>query len=130
MVSALVAASSAKPRRAIEEPKPRFRRKARAADEEPRPRSRRKARAADAEPVDPGGYPEPADPLGPDDQAGEEGSAPPPDPPSLGVKIFRLAREAVVILVIALIISTLIRTFGVEQFRVPTGSMEQTLYGE
>jgi signal peptidase I len=36
----------------------------------------------------------------------------------------------VVILVIALIISTLIRTFGVEQFRVPTGSMEQTLYGE
>jgi signal peptidase I len=38
--------------------------------------------------------------------------------------------EAFIILVAAVVISTLIRTFGFEQFRVPTGSMEQTLYGQ
>jgi signal peptidase I len=58
------------------------------------------------------------------------GLAEEPPPPSLGRRVFRFLREAVIILVVAVIISTLIRTFGVEQFRVPTGSMEQTLYGD
>jgi signal peptidase I len=60
---------------------------------------------------------------------GIEDDTPAPPPLTPGRRVFRLVQEAVIILVVAVIISTLIRTFGVEQFRVPTGSMEQTLYG-
>jgi signal peptidase I len=51
-------------------------------------------------------------------------------PPSAGRRFARLVWDCCVILVIALVISSLIRNFAFEQFRVPTGSMEQTLYGE
>jgi len=63
------------------------------------------------------------------ERAREVATASAPPPVSTGRKALRFVREVLIILVIAVVISTLIRTFGVEQFRVPTGSMEQTLYG-
>ncbi|MDR1806317.1 MAG: signal peptidase I [Propionibacteriaceae bacterium] len=103
--------SEARPRRAIEE----------------KPRSVRGS-AGPRRGLDPAEAAPAASPEVVSDRSGGE-PPPPPPRPSAWRSAFRLVREGLIILVVAVIISTLIRTFGVEQFRVPTGSMEQTLYG-
>jgi signal peptidase I len=81
-------------------------------------------RALDAKPVKSASR---SDVASPRRVAEQSDSDDPPSAPPKGGGSLSLVRDVLIILVVAVAISTLIRTFVFEQFRVPTGSMEQTL---
>ncbi|MGB7980091.1 MAG: signal peptidase I [Candidatus Nanopelagicales bacterium] len=64
---------------------------------------------------------EPLGPIDPSDPT-EQG-----DPPARSSGFLRGLREIVIVVVMALVISAMVRTFLVQAFWVPSGSMEQTL---
>lgn len=57
----------------------------------------------------------------------EDSSAAEPEAPSLGRRIAAGVREIVIIVVVALVVSTLLKTFVAQMFIIPSESMEKTL---
>jgi signal peptidase I len=82
--------------------------------------------AQPADPVDPGASA--GDPTG-DDPADGTGDLPDPGPTpgSGGSGFWHALREITIVVVAALVISAVVRTFLLQAFWVPSGSMEQTL---
>ena len=88
----------------------------------------------------PGGPAEvvPGDPMGPVDRATPDGtprrerrgrSRPPRAPARREAKKGSLLRELPVLLLVAFVLALLVKTFFVQAFFIPSGSMEETLHG-
>jgi signal peptidase I len=88
-----------------------------------------------SEPMEPAGPVDPSDPVEADlvraDPAGSTGADWPqradPEPEPRGSGFLRGLREIAIVVVTALVISAIVRTFLLQAFWVPSGSMEQTL---
>jgi len=88
-----------------------------------------------SEPVEPAGPVDPGDPIeeapAPGSAAGSAGDDWParaePDAESRGSGFLRGLREIAIVVVTALVISAIVRTFLLQAFWVPSGSMEETL---
>ena len=88
-----------------------------------------------SEPVEPAGPVDPSDPVEPAPAQGSRPAAPEPtgrsapnlEAESHGSGFLRGLREIAIVVVTALVISALVRTFLLQAFWVPSGSMEETL---